>query len=371
MLNGQRGTVKEIEEPSRSLRVEIDGQDEVVLPASYLEAGHVSLGYAMTVHKSQGMTAERTYVLGSAELYRELGYTALSRHRDECRFYLNGGDPSEQLELEVAGEERDKVFAQMERAMGRSRAQEMALDVHDRDEALRRLPDDELAARAGRLSDLLDSYPAAARDAERHAGDLARLGEKITGARDRLDAARAQRHGLGLLARRERSELDERIAHQGQVLAANQADYDERAQLVTAGRMAGDEWVERRGMELAEATVVERELLARRAELYEDAIAMAAHDPSSDLAQALGPRPDSLLERERWDQTAAAIEGYRLRYGELPEDQAPSRGPRRAEWERTRIATRALERLQGRDIARGLDAPEALELDGPGLDLAD
>ena len=94
VLNGQRGTVTEVEEPSRSLRVEIDGGGEVVLPASYLEAGHVSLGYAMTVHKSQGMTAERTYVLGSAELYRELGYTALSRHREECRFYLNGGDSS-------------------------------------------------------------------------------------------------------------------------------------------------------------------------------------------------------------------------------------------------------------------------------------
>ena len=320
----------------------------------------------MTVHKSQGMTVERVYVLGSAELYRELGYTALSRHREQCRFYLNGGDPSAQLELEVAGEERDEVFAQMERAMGRSRAQETALDVHERDEDLRRLPDDDLAARTGRVSELLESYPAAARDAERQAGDLTRLGEQIAGAQERLDAAWAQRDGLGL-ARRERSELDERIARQEQVLAANQADYDERAQLLATGRMAGDEWLERRAIELAEAAVVERELLARRAELYEDAIARAAHDPPSDLAQALGPRPDSLLERERWDEAAAAIEGYRLRYDELPGETAPAGGPRQAEWERTRIATRELERLQGRDIDRALVEPEALELDGPGV----
>nr|MBA3358818.1 transposase [Thermoleophilaceae bacterium] len=146
---------------------------ELVLPASYIEAGNVAHGYAMTVHKSQGMTAERAYVLGSEELYQELGYTALSRHRESCRFYLNAGEPSRQLELEVAGEQRDQVLEQVERALGRSRAQEMALDVNERDEDLRRLSDVELAGRAGRLEELLASYPAAARHAEREAAELA------------------------------------------------------------------------------------------------------------------------------------------------------------------------------------------------------
>jgi len=107
VLNGRRGTVTALEPDTFSLRVEIDGHGERVLPGSYIEEGHVGLGYAyaMTVHKSQGMTADRTYVLGSEDHYRELGYTALSRHRDECRFYVNAGEPAAgQLELEIAGE---------------------------------------------------------------------------------------------------------------------------------------------------------------------------------------------------------------------------------------------------------------------------
>lgn len=51
VLNGLRGTVVDVEEGSRSLRVALDGQaEEVVLPASYLEERHVAHGYAMTVH---------------------------------------------------------------------------------------------------------------------------------------------------------------------------------------------------------------------------------------------------------------------------------------------------------------------------------
>jgi hypothetical protein len=71
VLNGERGTVTEIEDATRSLRVAMDKGTDTMLPASYVEAGHLALGYATTVHKSQGMTAERAYVLGSEELYEE------------------------------------------------------------------------------------------------------------------------------------------------------------------------------------------------------------------------------------------------------------------------------------------------------------
>ena len=77
VLNGQRGTVTALEPDTLSLRVDVDGQGERVLPASYIEDGHLALGYAMTVHKSQGMTADLTYALGSEDQYRKLGYTAL------------------------------------------------------------------------------------------------------------------------------------------------------------------------------------------------------------------------------------------------------------------------------------------------------
>ena len=44
--------------------------------------------YAMTVHKAQGLTCDRAYVLGTDDLYAEAGYTALSRGRHENRLYV-------------------------------------------------------------------------------------------------------------------------------------------------------------------------------------------------------------------------------------------------------------------------------------------
>src|SRR5205823_6180884 len=54
-----------------------------------IEDGHLDHAYASTAHRAQGATVDRTFVLGSDELYREWGYTALSRHRDEARFYIS------------------------------------------------------------------------------------------------------------------------------------------------------------------------------------------------------------------------------------------------------------------------------------------
>ena len=43
-------------------------------PAEYLDAGHVTHGYATTIHKAQGATVDRAFLLGSDALYREAGY---------------------------------------------------------------------------------------------------------------------------------------------------------------------------------------------------------------------------------------------------------------------------------------------------------
>jgi conjugative relaxase-like TrwC/TraI family protein len=361
VLNGLRGTVTAVEDATVSLRVEIDGQGEVVLPGSYIEDGNVALGYAMTVHKSQGMTAERTYVLGSEELYRELGYTALSRHRESCRFYLNAGEPSRQLEFELAGEQRDQVLERIERALGRSRAQEMALEVHERDEDLRRLSDAELARRAGRLEELLASYPSAARDGERQAAELARCEEALRRDEQRLGDARERREALGRFDRSGRAELDEQIARQRAVLAKARARQQELTQATARAQALGEEWLERNGVELAEATTIERELASRRTQLHEEAIARGAHEPASDLRELLGERPNSLLERDRWDHAAAALAGYRARYGELPGPDEPSDGPRRRAWEHTQYASAQVHEL-GRTE---LDPPQAVELPEP------
>lgn len=366
VLNGLRGTVVAVEEGSRSLRVALDGRDDdVVLPASYLEEANVAHGYAMTVHKSQGMTAAKTYVLGTPELYAELGYTALSRHQDRCRFYLNAGGAAEQLELEVGGEERDEALTRVERALGRSRAQEMALDVHERDQDVAALADAELVARAGRLEVLLASYPRAARKAERQTTELERAAEEIRGHEQRLAASRAQRDELGALKRSERARLEERIVRQDEVLQRALASYGQLAGEAAAARELGDRWVEEHGVELAEAALVERELDARRQTALQDAVVRAAHDPDEALARDLGPRPESLVGREQWDAAATELADYQLRYGDLSGDQAPVERPRLRSWQHSRGAVEELRAARG---APDVALPESgVEIDGPEL----
>ena len=51
------------------------------LPLAYLEAGHLDHGYASTIHKAQGATYDRAFVLATESLTREAGYVAMSRAR--------------------------------------------------------------------------------------------------------------------------------------------------------------------------------------------------------------------------------------------------------------------------------------------------
>lgn len=44
-------------------------------------------GWAITIHKSQGTTADRTYLLASFEMNQNLAYVAMTRHREELKIF--------------------------------------------------------------------------------------------------------------------------------------------------------------------------------------------------------------------------------------------------------------------------------------------
>lgn len=89
VLNGDLATVTAISHDARTLTVDLDrGEQNVELPARYLNAGHLNHAYAMTAHKAQGATVEQAWVLGSDACYREWAYVALSRARAGTRLYL-------------------------------------------------------------------------------------------------------------------------------------------------------------------------------------------------------------------------------------------------------------------------------------------
>jgi hypothetical protein len=87
--NGARATITHVDPDRRSITIHT-GERDVVLPARYLDGGHLAHGYATTIHKAQGATVDHALLLGSDELTRESGYVALSRGRHTNRIYITG-----------------------------------------------------------------------------------------------------------------------------------------------------------------------------------------------------------------------------------------------------------------------------------------
>ena len=46
-------------------------------------------GFATTIHKSQGATVDKSFVLASRSMDRHLTYVAMTRHRLDTKIYLN------------------------------------------------------------------------------------------------------------------------------------------------------------------------------------------------------------------------------------------------------------------------------------------
>ena len=102
------------------------------MPTSYLDAGHLDHGYAMTIHKAQGLTADAALVLATDDLYQEAGYTALSRARLETRVFVVAGhlDDDPNIDLSHAARHRGCQVpdSDLARSLGRSRGGQLAID---------------------------------------------------------------------------------------------------------------------------------------------------------------------------------------------------------------------------------------------------
>lgn len=129
VVNGTRATVIGIDMERREVTIESVDARRIVLPREYLDAGHLCHAYAITGHKSQGMTTDKAFVLGDETLYKEWGYVAMSRGRIENRLYAVAGVD---LDREDTGGQvarpADPVSA-LTRSLARSRAKELALDA--------------------------------------------------------------------------------------------------------------------------------------------------------------------------------------------------------------------------------------------------
>jgi len=88
--NGTLGTVTEIgggasgagSVPGRGERLVVRLDDGRSVGFDVKDYAHIDHGYAATVHKSQGVTVDRTHVLASRHMDRHAAYVGLSRHRE-------------------------------------------------------------------------------------------------------------------------------------------------------------------------------------------------------------------------------------------------------------------------------------------------
>lgn len=91
--NGMLATVDHVE-PSRIIATldgpkDADGRSVSVPMGDYQAIDH---GYATTIHKNQGATVDRAYVLASGTMDRHLTYVAMTRHRDGAQLYAAQGE---------------------------------------------------------------------------------------------------------------------------------------------------------------------------------------------------------------------------------------------------------------------------------------
>ena len=121
--NGSLGTLETLErihgiKPSHMLTVRLDTGDTVKFDsAEYGAFGH---GFASTVHKSQGSTVERSYLLASRYMDRHAAYVGMTRHREEATMYYST--------------EEFGSYGKLTYALGRDRRKDTTLDYLHRAE---------------------------------------------------------------------------------------------------------------------------------------------------------------------------------------------------------------------------------------------
>jgi len=86
--NGTLGTVERARQGE--LEVRLDGGGMVQVREA--EYPHIDHGYAVTIHKAQGVTVDRALVLASGGMDRHLAYVAMTRHREQATLYAGLDD---------------------------------------------------------------------------------------------------------------------------------------------------------------------------------------------------------------------------------------------------------------------------------------
>ena len=114
--NGSLATITEVSPSTHTFTAVLDGKKKQAVTVNLKDYDEVGLGYAVTTHKAQGMTAQNVFVLTDEAMQsRELSYVQLSRSRAETKIFTT------EIELGDDG-------VTLAKTMARSREKRLASD---------------------------------------------------------------------------------------------------------------------------------------------------------------------------------------------------------------------------------------------------
>ena len=103
--NGSLGTVLKIDDHAMTVRLDT-GPAVSFDTTKYRDLDY---GYAATIHKTQGITVDRSFVLATDHFDKHTTYVAMSRHRDDVTLSYSGDHFKDFKELkDLCGRERPK-----------------------------------------------------------------------------------------------------------------------------------------------------------------------------------------------------------------------------------------------------------------------
>lgn len=86
--NGMLATVKQVSDDQISVTLDNEtGNDSKTVSFSPTDFSAFDHGYAVTIHRAQGCTVDRSFVLSSKTMDSHLSYVALTRHKSEVGIY--------------------------------------------------------------------------------------------------------------------------------------------------------------------------------------------------------------------------------------------------------------------------------------------
>ncbi|WP_134569779.1 MobF family relaxase [Cryobacterium sp. Sr3] len=284
----------------------------ITLPAEYVQS-NVELGYASTIHRAQGMTADTAHVLADSSTSRELVYVGLTRGKEANHLYVETEDaqPMSDVLATIAGHSDGMLSATETIRAEQARVDDLVTLIDQYGDVAERANTVRFTQLVGHTLDETDAQRLTS--SESWGAVTAALTRAET---QGLDPASVLRESWN---ERERGTADDvgavlyhRMERRFETAPADQAP------VPAAERPPVPAWIaDRRVLDAAGTDPAWRDHLAERYEylavrLEERGTAIAVEQP--DWARQLGDVPAESARRQDWVRLAAEVDVFRDRY---------------------------------------------------------